>query len=140
MLAVSDAGNSGSAPGQRRLLMPTWARLAQRVELIQQQNREVSEFLTAINSTTAAPVPQQPTRTLTSKLEDSSVLPEWPQTGPLASINPNGWRGLSKSGLEADEATGQLAHGSSAEVMMPQANKQVIVKLEPGRDWSELVW
>ena len=140
MLAVSDAGNSGSFPGQRRLLMPTWARLAQRVELMQQQNREVSEFLTAINSTTAAPVPQQPMRTRSSKLEDSSVLPEWPQTGPLASINPSGWQGLSKSGQEAAGSTAQPAYGSSAETMMPQANKQVIVKLEPGRDWSELLW
>lgn len=144
-----NAAYSGSAAlcasGQRRLLMPTWARLAHRVELMQQQNREVSDLLSGLASTTAVPVNQQVGPTT----EDSAVLPAWPQDGPLGSINPQkiatGWRGLPQSRRTCafgNAATDQSSYGDSREsaVCARQLQQKVKIGLEPGRDWSELMW
>lgn len=138
-----------SGSGQRRLLMPTWAHLAQRVELMQQQNREVAGLLTELTSTTVAPVPQQPTRASGNRL-DPCALPGWPDEGPLASINPQqistGWQGLPESSLRrkttraTNTAPSHLDHTRPQGMMARPPGKEVTVKLEPGDEWSELLW
>ena len=127
--------------GRRRLLMPTWERLARRVDLMQRQNEEVSELLTGLASTAAAPVTQRPTRT-------SSVLPKKQQDKCFTSTTQKnvatGWRGLPESSrrLGSNVAENRVAdqplYGRAGQLIMPE--NKVKIKLEPGRDWSELLW
>lgn len=143
-------GEAISAAGRRRLLMPTWERLARRVELMQQQNEEASELLTGLASTAAAPVTQRPTRTSGIEMGGTSVLPdsEWPQEGPLGSTTPKiittGWRGRPESSRRLrsnpakNEVADQVSYGRAGKPIEPQ--NKVKIKLEPGRDWSELLW
>lgn len=154
--AAFNGGAAISGSGQRRLLMPTWARLAERVELMQRQNREAAGFLSGLASTTAVEVPQHPVRT-TESISGSSALPDWPDAGPMSAINPRkiatGWRGLPEdssrrraSGLGEDRAAkparppSAAVYGRSGRVVMSPEAKEVTVNMEPGQDWARLLW
>ena len=160
--AFAPSASAGPAPGRRRLLMPTWARLAQRVELMEQQNREASELLTGLASSAAAPVRQHPTVTAGADSIDAPVLPDWPEDGPFAPLNPReiatGWRGTpepsrrqrsaqrgrergrsvpERGARQQSEREGQRGTERGAR---QQSEKEVTVMLQPGRDWAKLVW
>ena len=114
MLGISDgqwawAPDSNSAPNgtgtalsgarHQRLLMPTWAKLAERVELMQAQNREAERFLGALTETANHPLPWEPgpTPRVAGSVSGASALPVWPDAGPIGDITPTrlctGWRG-----------------------------------------------
>ena len=140
--AFAPSASAESAPGHRRLLMPTWARLAQRVELMQQQNREISELLTGLSSTAAVPVRRDATVIAGADSIDSSVLPDWPEDGPFASVNPReiatGWRGTPEPSRR--QRAGERGRYGSERGVRQQSEKEVTVMLQPGRDWAKLAW